>query len=336
MQTVIVAIPDDAVRQRLSEQVASLAGFRLVARTRDLMDTYTEIELRTPNVILIAESLSAQPEFEVMRALFVALDVRWLVVTSGRGAGSALPKAAPKSDLFALSDNPTLDQLEQHLQTITRSRTMPMKIPGAASIAASGTAIDRIILIGSSTGGIDALLAILREFPVDCPPTVIVQHTGGGFGVSLAALLDRQCRARVRLVTEPTALRQGEVLIGAGVKAHLRMAPGRIPRAELGDSNPVSGHVPSVDVFFESAAPFATRISAALLTGMGRDGANGLKSLRDAGAHTIAQDQATSVVFGMPRAAIELNAATDVLPLGAIASALLHPPSRRPLMERRA
>lgn len=171
---------------------------------------------------------------------------------------------------------------------------------------------------------------------MDCPPTVIVQHTGAGFGVSLAALLDRQCRARVRLVTEPTALKQGEVLIGAGVKAHLQMAPGRSPRAELGDSNPVSGHAPSVDVFFESAAPFATRISAALLTGMGRDGANGLKSLRDAGAHTIAQDQATSVVFGMPRAAIELNAATDILPLEAIASALLHSSSRRPLMERRA
>lgn len=335
MQTVMVAIPDDAVRQRMSEKVASLSGFRLVARTRDLMDTYTEIELRAPNVILIAEALSAQAEFEVMRALFAALDVRWLVVKSGGGARRALPSAlSSKSDLFALAADTSAEQLQSHLQTITRSRSMPMKSPGAASTAATATAVDRIILIGSSTGGVDALLAILKNFPADCPPTVIVQHTGAGFGVSLAALLDRQCRATVRLVTEATPLRRGEVLIGAGIKAHLQMAAGRTPQVELGASAPVSGHVPSVDVFFRSAAPFARRVSAALLTGMGRDGAEGLKTLRDAGAHTIAQDKETSVVFGMPRAAIELDAATDVLPLDGISGALLRPPARR--MERSA
>ncbi|SDY38811.1 CheB methylesterase domain-containing protein [Citreimonas salinaria] len=336
MQTVIVAIPDDAVRQRISEQVASLPGFRLVARTRTLMDTYNEIETRAPNVILIAESLSAMPEFEVMRALFVALDVRWLVVTSSPAASRAMQTAAAKSDLFALAHDSSLAQLEQQLHSVTRSQAMPMKAPDAEASSTPMARIDRIILIGSSTGGVDALLAILRDFPADCPPTVIVQHTGVGFGVSLAALLDRQCRASVRLVTEPTALRRGAILIGAGVKAHLQMAPGRVAQVELGDSAPVSGHVPSVDVFFESAAPFAGRVSAALLTGMGRDGATGLKTLRDAGAHTIAQDQTTSVVFGMPRAAIELGAANEVLPLDSIAGALLQSSPRRPLMERRA
>ena len=189
----------------------------------------------------------------------------------------------------------------------------------------------KIALVGSSTGGIDALLTILRGFPQDCPPTVIVQHTGAPFGASLAELLDTRCAAKVRLASGRQALEQGSVYLGAGINGHLTIQGDcRLFVSEDG-CEPVSGHRPSIDVLFESAAPIAPRVVAALLTGMGKDGAVGLKKLRENGAHTIAQDEATSVVFGMPRAAVELGAACEVLPLHKIGPALLEPviPSTR-------
>lgn len=181
----------------------------------------------------------------------------------------------------------------------------------------------RVILIGSSTGGVDALLTILSQFPARCPPTMIVQHTGLGFGESLAGLLDRQCRARVRLARGTTILRPGEIVIGAGMKSHLVLDDPAELRVALKEGPPVSGHAPSVDMLFRSAVPLGKRISAAILTGMGRDGAEGLLDLRTAGARTIAQDEASSVVWGMPRAAAEIGASETVLPLDRIGPALL-------------
>jgi two-component system chemotaxis response regulator CheB len=182
---------------------------------------------------------------------------------------------------------------------------------------------DPIILIGASTGGVDALLAVLTRFPQECPPTLVVQHTGSGFGESLAGLLDRQCLPNVLLANGPMPLRRGQILVGAGIRAHLVLDGRAATRVTTIADGPVAGHVPSVDRLFLSALPVAPRVSAALLTGMGRDGADGMKALRLAGAHTLAQDEASCVVYGMPRAAVEQGGVDRVLPLNKIAEALL-------------
>ncbi|CUH82420.1 CheB methylesterase domain-containing protein [Tropicibacter naphthalenivorans] len=188
---------------------------------------------------------------------------------------------------------------------------------------------DPIILIGASTGGIDALLKVLADFGEDCPPTLVVQHTGRGFGESLANLLDKKCKAKVTLAQEEGPIQIGKVIIGAGSQAHLVIKNAPSLMYKLTDFGNVSGHMPSVDALFDSATHLGPRIRAALLTGMGRDGAEGLRKLRLAGAKTIAQDEESSVVYGMPRAAMENGGVELCLPLDKIGAALLADASSR-------
>lgn len=181
----------------------------------------------------------------------------------------------------------------------------------------------RLLLIGASTGGVEALTQVLSNFPADCPPTLIVQHTGGGFTKGLTRLLDRGCAAHVMEAREGHVPRPGEVLMPPGNAAHLEIVPARGGAVHLRHGPPVSGHRPSVDALFLSALPWAGRITAAILTGMGRDGAEGLLALRQAGAETFGQDSETSVVYGMPRVAFELGGVGQQLPLAAIGPALM-------------
>lgn len=179
------------------------------------------------------------------------------------------------------------------------------------------------ILIGASTGGVEALHQVLPSFPTDCPPVVVVQHIRGSFSASFAERLDRICAARVIEARSGVPLMQGQILIAPGDATHLVLA-GRHPvQGQLVAGPSVSGHRPSVDALFDSALPFAERVVAALLTGMGSDGARGLLALKNAGAHTLAQDRESSTVYGMPRVAAELGAASRILPLTQMAHALL-------------
>lgn len=195
--------------------------------------------------------------------------------------------------------------------------------PPRSTLTIAAESTDRLILIGASTGGVDALLTVLTRFPADCPPTMIVQHTGVGFGESLAGLLNRQCLPSVQLATGQMPVRRGEILVGAGTRSHLVLSGRSGTRTDMESDGPVAGHIPSVDKLFLSAIPVASRVSAALLTGMGRDGADGMRALFDAGAFTIAQNEASCVVYGMPRAAVQNGCVHRVLHLDQIAEALL-------------
>ena len=177
-----------------------------------------------------------------------------------------------------------------------------------------------LIAIGSSTGGVEALQTVLAGFPADCPPTVIVQHINARFAPAVARTLDQSCPPRI-LVAEPDMpLKDGHVYIAPGDERHLSLGGSTSYHAKLRSGPPVSGHQPSVDVLFASVAEVVgARAVGILLTGMGADGAQGLLAMAQKGARTIAQDEATCTVFGMPRAAINLGAARIVAPLGAIA-----------------
>ncbi|MCR8549799.1 CheB methylesterase domain-containing protein [Salipiger sp. P9] len=331
--SLIIAIPDRALRRRLSQEMGASPVIDVVAETHDLMTTYAEVEEREPMAVLIAGALARAPEFEVMRALFAALDVRWLVITGSPDAGGrdADSPWGRTSDLFAVDTGVSAERLVETLRSVTRAArrlgpaTAPPAAlrPAAAPEAPAAGRSNRFILIGASTGGVDALLCVLSSFPADCPPTFIVQHTGGGFGESLTRLLDRQCAARVRPARDGDTVDHGEIVLAAGSRAHMRLAGGKPMRIALEAGAPISGHMPSVDALFHSAVPGARRAVVALLTGMGRDGAEGMKALRDAGAVTIAQDKATSIVYGMPRAAMQIGAAQSSLALPRIGPALL-------------
>ena len=181
-----------------------------------------------------------------------------------------------------------------------------------------------IIAIGASTGGIEALQTMLARFSAECPPTLIVQRVNARFVGTIATVLDNLCGARVCIARHGQRLYRGEVYLAPGDDRHLTLAPGAVPRIRLAMDAPDCGPAPSVDALFASLAIRRDlRGTGVLLTGMGRDGAAGLLAMARAGHHTIAQDEESSAVFGMPRAAISLGAAREVLGLPDITNALV-------------
>jgi two-component system chemotaxis response regulator CheB len=183
---------------------------------------------------------------------------------------------------------------------------------------------ERVIGIGASTGGVEALLTILRSFPENCPPTVVVQHMPPLFTDSLAARLDRQCHPKVRIATNGAPLEVGTIYLAPGGNSHLQISGRQTLVCKLREGPRVNGHCPSVDVLFQSLVNTSGgRTVGVLLTGMGNDGAAGLKDLKACGARTIVQNEQTSIVFGMPKAAILLGAADVVAPLNRIAAEIL-------------
>jgi len=193
---------------------------------------------------------------------------------------------------------------------------------------------DKIIVIGSSTGGVEALLEVLSHFPPNCPPTLITQHMPAGFTTSFASRLDRVCAPRVSEATDGTPLEQGRVYLAPGAVAHLEISPRRPWRCRLVEGDTTSGHKPSVDRLFLSVAhAVGDDAVGAILTGMGADGAAGLGAMRRAGAYTIGQDEATSIVYGMPRVAFESGAVCKQLPLEKIGPELLRACRQSAVME---
>ncbi|MEO8529603.1 MAG: CheB methylesterase domain-containing protein [Deltaproteobacteria bacterium] len=186
----------------------------------------------------------------------------------------------------------------------------------------------RIIALGASTGGVEALQTVLAGLPAHCPPTLVVQHMKPDFLPRFPARLAEGCKARVVSAEDGMVLQSGHIYVAAHLDCHLTVELRRQPVCRILPGPPVSGHRPSVDQLFQSLAEIGSRVSAALLTGMGRDGAAGLLAIRKAGGMTIAQNEATCVVYGMPRVAVEMGAAIYELALPRIAALLLNSHSR--------
>jgi two-component system chemotaxis response regulator CheB len=205
-----------------------------------------------------------------------------------------------------------------------RPRIQPTAV-ATPLLAAKPLPSDAVIAIGASTGGTEAIAAVLSRLPASTPPLVIAQHIPPQFSRAFAQRLNQLCAMEVREAVDGEPVRQGTALIAPG-DYHLllrRSASGYYATVKTGPR--VCYQRPSVDVLFQSVAETAGgRAVGVLLTGMGSDGAQGLLRMRQAGAHTIAQDEASCVVFGMPREAIALGAAASVLPLDRIADAVLN------------
>jgi two-component system chemotaxis response regulator CheB len=191
-------------------------------------------------------------------------------------------------------------------------------------IAYSRASTEKLVAIGSSTGGTEALREVLTELPADFPAVMVTQHMPPGFTKSFADRLNSLCRMHVKEAEHGERVLPGHVYIAPGGR-HMALArSGANYVVELDDGPPVNRHRPSVEVLFKSVARHAgANAMGVMLTGMGRDGADAMLELRDAGAHNLAQDEATSVVYGMPREAAAVGAVHEVLPLGKIAGHLL-------------
>lgn len=319
---IIVGTPSPIERSRLTKIVSAHPGMQVIAQAADLSETYTLAESLEPDVVLLSHDYCAVPEFDCMKSLFYALNACWLVIG---GPGTAAGATRPSDPAFpAIARDFTADAILQQIHAVRALRgSQSRRPPALVQRPVPKLRPDRIVLIGASTGGVDALLQVLATFPAACPPTAIVQHTGKGFSDSLIRLLDRRCAAEVVAVSDGVAMQVGRVCVAGGTDGHLRLSGGNAPQCRIVPGDPVSGHVPSVDELFRSAVPMANQVVAVLLTGMGRDGAEGLLALRRAGARTLGQDEASAVVYGMPRAALEIGAVEQQLPLDRIGPEIL-------------
>lgn len=225
----------------------------------------------------------------------------------------------------ALSARDGLGDLSERVKAASRARVRPAlaasaPLPPPRLFKPSGA----LVAIGSSTGGVEALLTVLGRFPENCPPTVITQHMPATFTKSFAARLDRATPAHVEEAYDGAILEPGRIYLAPGGATHLRVVRAGGLRCRLSEGDTVSGHRPSVDVLFHSVAESVGAAAlGVILTGMGRDGAEGLAAIRAAGGRTLGQNEESCVVYGMPRVAFEIGAVERQLPLEKIGSSIL-------------
>ncbi len=210
------------------------------------------------------------------------------------------------------------------VKKITPKLTADAVLSGVNGKSMSKTT-EKIIVIGASTGGTEAIRSVLEVMPQDAPGIVVVQHMPQGFTASFAKRLNELCKINVKEASNGDSILRGHALIAPGNFHTLVKRSGARYYVEVRDGPLVSRHRPSVDVLFRATARYAGKNAvAAILTGMGDDGATGMKEMHDAGAYTVAQDEKTCVVYGMPAVAVKLGGVDQVLPLNKISDVLIH------------
>jgi two-component system chemotaxis response regulator CheB len=341
----VLVVDDSAVVRQAMVAILSQAPDLLVSVAADPYFAMEKMGKARPDVILLDLEMPRMDGLTFLRRI-MAEDPIPVVVCSGSAArGTDVAIRALEQGAVEVLGKPALgvkdflhdqgDELIAIIRSAAEAKVTrrgirlppaitPPRSSGAVVRAPAVRGSDILIGLGASTGGPETLRTILEAFPEDAPGTIVVQHMPAGFTAAMARRLDGLCRVRVKEVTGGEAIVPGTVLIAPGDRHVVVRATARGYVADLTNGPRVSGHRPSVDVLFRSMAQATNgRAVAALLTGMGADGAAGLLELRQKGAATIAQDEASSVVWGMPKEAVALGAAETVLSLEHIAPAIL-------------
>jgi len=332
-----VLIVDDSalVRQVLRAVIDSHADLEVVGAAADPYIARELIRTLQPDVLTLDVEMPRMDGLVFLEKLMRLHPLPVLMVSSLTQTGSEATFRALELGAVDFIGKPKLNiarELEHYADDIAhRIRAAAQARVGARApvcVRASGGAplcgTGPVLCIGASTGGTEALRELLLALPPDAPGIVIAQHMPPGFTRSFAERLDRLCALRVVEAQGNERILPGHVFIAPG-DAHLLLRRcGANYKTALSDAPPRNRHRPAVDILFESAAISAGKNAiGVILTGMGRDGARGLLAMKRAGAFTIAQDEASCVVYGMPREAVRLGAVCDELPLAAIAGRVL-------------
>lgn len=332
-----VLIVDDSIviRQLLKDILSRDSEIEVVGTAVDPLDAYDKIVQLKPDVLTLDVEMPRMDGITFLEKLMRTHPMPVVMVSTLTRQGSEVTLKALEIGAVDFIAKPTESvftgmsalshEIVAKVKTAARARVRartetvtPVATPPPA--VRRGQGVVHLIAIGASTGGPEAIRQVLQGLPAEVPPIVIVQHMPPVFTRSFAERLDRLCTVRVKEAEDGDLLEPGHAYIAPG-DYHLRVARnGSQYRAKVVQTEPVNRHRPSVDALFDSVVQ-TTGSSAigVLLTGMGADGAGGLKKMRDVGAHTIAQDEETCVVFGMPREAIQMGGAEFVLPLPQIA-----------------
>lgn len=341
-----VLIVDDSsvVRKMIADALAHDPQIEVVGTAPDPYVARDKIKELNPDVLTLDIEMPRMDGLTFLKILQQHRPIPVIVISSISTAGSAAALTALQCGAVEVLAKPTsaysighlAEQLPRHIKAAAASRLRPR--PGAApkpaalgcasliipSKVLSGFHPRQIIALGSSTGGVEALTEVLTALPAGLPGIVITQHIPPHFSKVFAERANSQSAVEVREAVNGDILRAGQALIAPG-DFHMTLSwAGTGYKVALNQKPPVHHCRPAVDVMFRSIAEcFGARVVGAILTGMGSDGAAGLKLLKAIGAKTIAQDEESCVVYGMPRAAVELGAVDRVLPLSQIPAALI-------------
>ena len=337
-----VLIVDDSaiVRQLLTEILSADPELDVVGTAVDPIIARDKIKLLSPDVLTLDVEMPRMNGVEFLEKLMRLRPMPVVMVSTLTREGADVTLRALELGAVDFVAKPlkdlavTLPALREEILSKVKAAakahirlTGPRRAPLPAMEPSRATCSAELIAIGASTGGVETITELLSTFPTTIPGVVIVQHMPEAFVPRVAARLRDALPFAVEEARDGLAITPGRVLISPGNR-HLLIgrAKGGGLEARLSSGPPVSGHRPSVDALFGSVAETGAKAVGILLTGMGRDGAEGLLRMKEAGAVTIAQDEQTCTVFGMPRAAQELNAAKLILPLPKIAAAIFNEP----------
>jgi two-component system chemotaxis response regulator CheB len=332
----VLVVDDSAiVRRILSDQLNRQPGIQVVGTAPDPYVARNRIVELNPHVVTLDVEMPRMDGITFLRKLMRHYPIPVVIVSSLTSAGSELAIDALQAGAFDVMAKPgaayTVGEMAVELGRKIRAaakvdtRTLrPCCYDVAAQRLSLAATTAKVVTIGASTGGTQALQFLLGTLPANAPGIVIAQHMPEHFTRAFANRLDQACALHVKEAEDGDIVGPGRALIAPGNRHLVLRRRGAQYFAEVKDGPLVSGHRPSVDVLFKSVARYAGQNAVGvLLTGMGADGADGLKELHDAGAGTIAQDEATCVVFGMPAEAIKRGAVDDILGLPAIPRRIL-------------
>ncbi|HBF31468.1 protein-glutamate O-methylesterase CheB [Rhizobium sp.] len=328
-----VLVVDDSPTMRglITAVLNSDPEVSVIGQAGDAMEARAAIKQLNPDVVTLDIEMPNMNGLEFLEKIMRLRPMPVIMVSTMTHRGAEATLAALEIGAFDCVGKPMpgdarpFGDLAEKVKAAARSKRRPVAQAAVAVKPATDFRVGRkIVAIGSSTGGVEALIAVLQKFPQNCPPTVITQHMPPTFTKSFSERLNRLCAPIVQEATDGARLEIGRIYLAPGGERHLQVVNPSAPSCRLIETAPVNGHRPSVDVLFDSVAELAGRNAVGvILTGMGRDGASGLLKMRSAGARTIGQNEKTCVVYGMPRVAYELGAVEHQLPLGSIGEEIL-------------
>lgn len=337
----VMLVDDSAlVRQALREVLSDGSGeFEVIAAVGDPFQAAAKLRDQIPDVIVLDIEMPKMDGVTFLRKLMRQYPIPTVICSSLAHAGAQVTLSALEAGAIEIILKPDLStraffvEARERIQEVVRAAAAAhvqkrVPTPRAATPRAATTSLfkttDRVIVVGASTGGTEAIAELLTGFDAHCPGIAIVQHMPPGFTASFAKRLNERLPLDVREARDGDPILPGQVLLAPGdFHMELRRSGARY-FVKLQQQAPVNRHRPSVDVLFESAARFAGRNAVGvILTGMGADGARGMKTLRDVGAGTVAQDEATSIVYGMPHEAVKLGGVEFSEPLQRVAERVI-------------
>jgi len=333
----VLCVDDSAlVRSLMTEIINSQPDMHVCATAPDPLVARELIKLHNPDVLTLDVEMPRMDGLDFLEKLMRLRPMPVVMVSSLTERGNEITLRALELGAVDFVTKPKVgirdgmldyaEKLADKVRAASRARVRQMTHVAAASAHAAPkvtphlnnplVSTEKLVIVGASTGGTEAIREVLVPLPPDAPAVLIAQHMPPGFTKSFAQRLNGLCRITVKEAEHGERVLPGHAYIAPG-HAHLVLArSGANYVAHLSDAAPVNRHRPSVDVLFRSAAQHAGKNAiGVILTGMGRDGAAGLLEMQQAGAYTLAQDEASCVVFGMPREAIAMGGASDIAPL---------------------